>query len=173
MLRFAVVKALAAHGVPVALLETEWRRPGVPDAVDLVVNTTPRVAVEFKYPREPRATNAPWTQHLGGMLRDFFRLAYMPADFGDRWCVQLLSVRMQQYLTGVADRSSVRLATTPGETSMLPMPAVRALPATATRPLARWLATEESIVARCVQSYPVGDLSLIVHEVHPVTAMPD
>ena len=46
-------------------IESEWRHPGVPDAVDPVVTRDPRAALEFKYPREPRETNAAWTQHLG------------------------------------------------------------------------------------------------------------
>jgi hypothetical protein len=48
------------------------------DAVDLVVSEPELAAIEFKYPREPRETNAAWTQHLGEALKDFYRLARMP-----------------------------------------------------------------------------------------------
>lgn len=119
VLRFAVVKALVAQGVHPDRLESEWRRSGVPDAVDLVVTTSPQAAIEFKYPREPRETSAAWTQHLGEVLRDFYRLAYMPADFQERWCVQLLSPRVRNYFSGVADRYDVHLAWRPGQTITL------------------------------------------------------
>lgn len=87
VLRFATIKGLVAQGVPADHLESEWRRPGVSDAVDLVVTHNPRAAFEFKYPREPRETNAAWTQHLGELLKDFYRLAHMPGDFEERRCV--------------------------------------------------------------------------------------
>ena len=103
VLRFAVVQELVSVGVSPAHIATEWRRPGVPDAVDLVVSQPTWTAVEFKFPREPREANAAWTQHLGEVLKDFYRLAMMPPEFVDRWCVQLLSNRMRRYLDGVAD----------------------------------------------------------------------
>ena len=37
VVRFATVQALVGHGVGPTRLECEWRRPGVTDAVDLVV----------------------------------------------------------------------------------------------------------------------------------------
>jgi len=77
VLRFATVKGLVAQGVPACHLEREWRRAGVPDAIDLVITKDPRAAIEFEYPREPRETNAAWTQHLGDLLKDFYRLANM------------------------------------------------------------------------------------------------
>lgn len=116
VLRFSPLQRLAGAGVATSRLEVEWRRAGVPDAVDLVVTSAPMSAVEFKFPREPRATNAAWTQHLGETLKDFYRLANMPADFDDRWCVQLLSRRVRRYFDGVADRHGVRLGSGPAST---------------------------------------------------------
>lgn len=100
------------------------------DAVDLVITQDPRAAIEFKYPREPRETNAAWTQHLGELLKDFYRLAHMPTDFDERWCLRLVSPRVQCYLTGVGDRLSVRLAQRPGHTTVLHAQDVRRLSAT-------------------------------------------
>lgn len=165
VLRFATVKGLVAQGVPAEYLETEWRRHGVSDAVDLVVTEDPRAAIEFKYPREPRETNATWTQHLGDLLKDFYRLAHMPSDFEKRWCVQLVSPRMQRYLSGVGDRAGVRIAEHPGQVTDLHADTVRGLPATATGILRRWLADEHTIHARCVGAYAVGELRLVVHDV--------
>jgi hypothetical protein len=65
VLRFATIQEPAAVGAAPARLESEWRRPGVPDAVDLVVTGPMAAAIEFKCPREPREANAAWTQHLG------------------------------------------------------------------------------------------------------------
>lgn len=167
VLRFATVKGLVAQGVPADHLESEWRRPGVPDAVDLVVTRDPRAAIEFKYPREPRETNAAWTQHLGELLKDFYRLAHMPTDFDERWCVQLVSPRVQRYLAGVGDRLGVNVAQSAGHVTDLRAEMVRGLPATATGLLGRWLEDARPVHARCVGSYAVGELVLLVHDVAP------
>lgn len=179
VLRFATIKALVRHGVAASHLEAEWRRRGVPDAVDLVITQQPRAAVEFKYPREPRETNAAWTNHLGELLKDFYRLAHMPADFTERWCVQLVSPRAQRYLEGVGHRHGVHIAQHPGHTTVLEPTAVRGLPPTASRLLTRWTAAADTsasalavtaadpVRARCVTSRQVGDLTLLIHQVHP------
>lgn len=165
VLRFATIKGLVAQGAPASDLESEWRRLGVADAVDLVVTRDPRAAIEFKYPREPRETNAAWTQHLGELLKDFYRLAHMPTDFDERWCVQLVSRRVQKYLDGVGDRYGVQIAAHPGQVTDLQAPAVRGLPATATGRLTRWLGDGRTVRATCVGAYEVGELLLMVHDV--------
>ena len=114
-------------------------------------------AIEIKYPREPRETNAAWTQHSGETLKDLYRLAHMPAEFTDRWCVQLLSTRMRRYLDGVANRHGVRLGLSPGETTVLDPAAVRGLPATAHRVLARWLEDLPAVTGTCVAAHRIGD----------------
>ena len=169
VLRFATIQQLVAAGVSPTRLEAEWRRPGVADAVDLVVSGSSSAAIEFKYPREPRETNAAWTQHLGEALKDFYRLADMPAQFTDRWCVQLLSGRMLRYLDGVADRHGVRFGLTAGQPTVLEPGRIRALPATAHRSLSRWLAGLPRVEAHCVAVHRIGnDLRLVVHSVASV-----
>lgn len=102
------------------------------------------------------------------MLKDFYRLAHMPADLEHRWCVQLLSARMRVYLSGVADRHDVHLAPTAGETTTLDPATVRALPATAKSRLPRWLDDLPTVTARCVSVHHVGtDLRLVVHQFSP------
>lgn len=166
VLRFAVVQELVAGGIRSSAIEVEWRRPGVRDAVDLVVTSPELVAVEFKYPREPRETNAAWTQHLGEALKDFYRVASMPAGFSQRWCVQLWSRRVNAYFDGVAVRNGLALATKPGQRTYLDPSIVRGLPATATGRLHRWMPDLPVVSAVCAASEWVSsDLLLIAHAV--------
>jgi hypothetical protein len=45
------------------------------DRIDLIARQSSGItAVEFKYPREPRQTQPPWPDHLGGVLSDTYRL---------------------------------------------------------------------------------------------------
>lgn len=172
VVRFATIEQLAAAGVAPSRLEAEWRRPGVPDAVDLIVFEPELAAIEFKFPREPRETNAAWTQHLGEVLKDFFRLAHMPDGFVHRWCVQLLSTRMRRYLDGVAERHGVRLGLAAGSDTLLDPASIRALPATARKGLSRWLDELPPIHARCIAAHPIGtDLRLTIHTVQPVSPL--
>lgn len=174
VVRFSTIQTLVDHGVPAGSLESEWRRGGVTDAVDLVVVDPPPAAIEFKFPREPRETNAAWTQHLGELLKDFYRLAYMPAEFGDRWCVQMLSGRVLRYLDSMGDKYRVRVAGKPGATTTLDPDAVRGLPATALGRLERWMHDPQPVTARCVGTYPAGGGSILaVHQVAPVTSIGD
>ncbi len=66
--------------VSAAAIEGEWRRPGARDS------STGRfgpewAAIEFKYDASLERQTPRWTQHLGEALKDFYRLATMPADF--------------------------------------------------------------------------------------------
>jgi hypothetical protein len=160
---------LVDAGVAPTSIESEWRRPGVRDAVDLVVTLPSLVAIEFKYPREPRETNAAWTQHLGEALKDFYRLATMPSEVSGRWCVQLWSTRVTRYFDGVAERHGVHLGIRPGQRTRLDREAVRSLPPTATGRLERWLPHLPDVTATCVAAEPVSaELTLLAHLVDPV-----
>lgn len=168
VLRFATVKAIGDQGVSPAHIQTEWRRHGVRDAVDLALLNEPRSAVEFKYPREPRETNAAWTQHAGETIKDFYRLAYLPSDFADRWAVQLVTPRFDRYITNFQEKYGIRLAMHPGHITALEPVAVRSLPATAARLLERWIDEPHTVRATCVAEYAVADLRLLVHQVEAV-----
>lgn len=172
VLRFSTIKALVSQGVPARDIEAEWRREGVKDAVDLVLLGEHAVAIEFKYPREPRETNAAWTMHLGELLKDVYRLAYMPPVFRQRLSVQLITPRMQRYLAGVVDRHSIEIGLSLGQRTVLSA-ATSGLPPTATRLLGRWVNDGAPVVARCVFELPVHELTLLVHEVDPNGATPD
>lgn len=168
VVRFATIEQLAAAGVAPGLLEAEWRRQGVPDAVDLVVLDPEWAAIEFKFPREPREKNAAWTQHLGEALKDFYRLAHMPPEFVQRWWVLLLSTRMRSYLDGVAEKRGVGFGLTPGAYTDLDPARVLKLPRTAKKGLNRWLDQLPPIHGQCVAAHPVGrNLRLTIHTVQP------
>jgi hypothetical protein len=172
--RFATIQELVTAGVAPADIMTEWRRSGVPDAVDLVVTKPTLAAVEFKFPREPRETNAAWTQHLGEVLKDFYRLAAMPAEVGDRWCVLLLSNRMRRYLDGVSNRHNVHVGSAAGELTRIDPDQVRGLPTTAVRILSRWMDRLPVLEARCAAVHRVGnDLRLVIHAVQPFASRTD
>lgn len=83
--------------------------------------------------------------------------------------MQLVSPRVQRYLSGVGDRSGVCIAEHPGQVTDLRAEFVRGLPATATGILRRWLDEEQTIHAQCVGSYAVGELRLVVHDVETWT----
>ncbi len=169
VVRFAALRILVAAGANPAQLRTEWRAaPSV--AVDMAVGQPVTSAVEFKFPREPVETNAAWTQHLGELLKDFYRLAQLPAQVTDRWCVQVISERMRRYLDGIADRYGVRLAMVAGETTVLEPQVHQVLPATAARLLAPW-ADGFAVTARCTDVLTAGTgLRLVVHHVDATTA---
>lgn len=163
VVRFATIRALTSAGVSPALVHTEWRGGG--PAIDLAVGRPVMAAVEFKFPREPVATNAAWTQHLGELLKDFYRLAHLPMHVSERWCVQVISERMRRYLDGVADRCGVRLAMTAGETTVLEPGIHGVLPATAARLVSPWV-NSEAVTARCTDVLAAGaGLRLVLHRV--------
>ncbi len=164
VLRFASVRHLAHHGVQPAAMRNEWRQAGI--SVDLAVGEPVHTAVEFKYPREPNETNAAWTQHLGELLKDFYRLAHLPEQVAERWCVQLVSDRLRRYLDGVERNYGVRLPMKAGDSTVLDAPGQRALPATAWRLISPWVDETDSVRARCVQVADAGaGLRLVVHRV--------
>lgn len=168
VVRFALVQELVSAGVSPTSIEVEWRRPGITDSVDLVLTGHPWAAVELKYPREPRVMNAAWTQHLGEVLKDFYRLATMPSEFEDRWCIQLWSRRVNQYFEGVDERHGVRLGLRPGLRTDLSPTTVSALPKTATGALGRWMPDLPAVSAVCVAAERVSDdLQFVVHRVEP------
>ena len=102
-----------------------------------------------------------------------YRLAHMPIDFSDRWCVQLLSNRMIRYLDRVADRHGVRLGLRPGEITVLDPRVVQGLPGTARKALERWQADTKTVRAVCQATHEIGnELRLVAHSVEPASAGP-
>lgn len=168
VLRFAAVEALVAHGMQPTQLQAEWRpQPGV--SVDLALGVPVTDAVEFKYPREPRETNAAWTQHLGEILKDRYRLAVLPRQVATRLSVVLASDRLLRYLTGVSDRYGIPLGLAAGQVTTLTDQHIAVLPATARGLLAAWAGRGLEIVTRSESVYQVAPgLRLLVLDVSPV-----
>ncbi len=109
VVRFSSIRALVDAGVSPDRLRVEWAPPVLRGGkVDLVVDDPVAAAVEFKYPREPRTTNPPWTQHLGQMLADVYRLAVLPG-VGTRLAAIIATDRLSRFLSGTADRYGVDL----------------------------------------------------------------
>lgn len=171
VVRFATVRALGRAGVPPARLRTEWRVAG--QSIDLAVGEPVRTAVEFKFPREPSETNAAWTQHLGELLKDFYRLAHLPASVEERWCVQVVSERLRRYLDGVETRHGVRLSMTAGDVTTLPQEIHQLLPRTAATILAPWALSPGAVFARCAHTLDAGaGMRLVVHSVRAADPRP-
>jgi hypothetical protein len=172
VVRFATVKALVSSGVAPERIRAEWRpQRGV--TVDLVVDDPVTAAVEFKYPREPTETNAAWTQHLGELMKDYYRLAVLPEYVTTRWCVQLMSNRLRRYLDGVARNHGVRLGMIAGDVTTLTRGSIAAVPATARGSLTSWAAEDVVVSARCVDVLDVGaGLRLLTHLVQPAEPGP-
>jgi hypothetical protein len=170
VVRFATVRALVDAGVDPVRLRSEWR-PARNQAIDLVVDDPVSAAVEFKYPREPHETNAAWTQHLGEVVKDFYRLATLPEHVGQRWCVQVVSARLRRYLDGVSTRTGVSVAAVAGGVTTLTPAGLAGLPATARNLLGPWHDPPVSVTACCVHVLPIGDgLTLTAHLVERATA---
>jgi hypothetical protein len=172
VLRFATVKALVAGGVSPEHLRAEWR-PARGQSIDLAVGDPVKTAIEFKYPREPTEVNAAWTQHLGELMKDYFRLAALPETVETRWCVQLRSARLRRYLDGVAENHGVRLVVPAGDTATLSAQSIAGVPATARNLIGAWASLPGIVRARCVNVLDVGaGLQLVTHEVAAAETSP-
>jgi hypothetical protein len=174
VVRFTTVRALLTAGVAAPDIRVEWRPPELRGgAVDLVVGSPVASAVEFKYPREPNETNAAWTMHLGEVIKDFYRLAALPAHVGDRLCVQVVSTRLRRYLDNSADRHRLTIGAHGGEMTAFTPDAIHGLPETARRVLGGWADVTWSVRATCTTVLPIGpNLRLLVHRVDMRDAVP-
>jgi hypothetical protein len=127
-------------------------------SVDLVVDTPLKAAVEFKFPRDPSILNAPDTMTHGGILKDFFRVASLPAEL-DRWVVLLLHERLRGYLER---RTEPRWDFAAGRVLDLPRGLPSRLPATAQRSLHPYLAATARFT--CPFVFIVADLVLATYQ---------
>jgi hypothetical protein len=106
-LRFATIRAAAAAGSEPTGMRVELPHPTIAGArVDLAVGQPPGTLVEFKYPREPRDTNAAWTMTLGEVLKDFYRLSAYPGRV-TRVFAYAESRRLRRYMLGAAEKYGI------------------------------------------------------------------
>jgi hypothetical protein len=172
VVRFATVRSLVSHSVPAADIRAEWRPTQLHGgSIDLALGDPVKVAIEFKFPREPTATNAAWTMHLGEVLKDVYRLAALPATVTERLCVQVVSTRLRRYLDASATKYGIGIGAHGGEVTSLGPDTIRRLPETARGVLGRWTEVNWSVRATCRTVLAIGpDLRLLVHDVEPAAA---
>jgi hypothetical protein len=134
--------------------------------VDLVVTGSKgRTVVELKYPRGSRSGVSPDTMTLGELLRDFLRVAVVPAE--DRWVVIVLAPDLRRYL---GRRGAQVWADEPGQELVLQREVLEALPKT-TRDAIGSLEWVLPVRATCVVAAPVDvDLALFAYRVEAPAA---
>jgi hypothetical protein len=135
--------------------------------LDLVVGVPgeARVVVELKYPRGSRSGISPDTMTLGELLRDFLRVAVVPAQ--DRWVVIVLAPELRRYL---ARRGTSVWVDEPGQVLVIERAMLEALPKTARDAIGalEWLLP---VRATCVVAAPVDvDLALFAYRVEAPAA---
>jgi len=158
------VLALERAGVTASRLATEHFAPAlVGGKLDLVMDPLDGVVIELRYPRDSRTGFSPDTMTLGELIRDFLRVAAVPAR--ERWVVQVVNPRLQRYLLAVHGRRQLHWAVVAGETLVLHPDTVGGLPATA-RTAIGGAALRETATATCVLAEPVDDdLALYAYSV--------
>lgn len=153
--RMETVLSLDEAGVPGSRLAAEVRAPELAGGkLDLVVDPPSGLVVEFKYPRDSLTGISPDTMTLGELLRDFLRVAVVPAR--ERWVVQVLNARLVAYLLRLEQRHPLRWPFAVGGTFELHPDVLAGLPQTATRAIGN-AALPHSIEATCVAAERVGD----------------
>lgn len=171
--RLETVLVLEQFGVAPGRLAAEVPAPELAGGkLDLAVDFPGGAVVELKYPRDSRTGFSPDTMTFGELLRDFLRVAAVPA--GDRWVVQLLNDRLVRYVASAGLRHGLGWAESVGGTVTLPAAALSALPVTAARAIGT-AAVPGTVTATCAVLEPVGDgLSLYAFRVDalPVSVSP-
>jgi hypothetical protein len=160
--RMCSILSLQATGVAPGDMTIEVFDPVLKGGkVDLVVGPPEhRTVVELKYPRGSRTGISPDTMTFGELLRDFLRVALVPA--ADRWVVTVLEPELRRYLSR---RDSPVWADTPGAEMVLEREVLEGLPKTA-RDAIGPLAWRLPVRAECVVAAPVDvDLALFAFRV--------
>lgn len=153
--RMETVHALDAVGVAADRLTAEYLAPELSGGkLDLVVDPPGGVVIELKYPRDSRTGPSPDTMTVGELVRDFLRVAAVPAS--ERWVVQLLNPRLLRYLTGIHRRHPLQWAVAEGTILELHPDTLAGLPETARRAIGV-VALQETVTAKCVLAEPIDD----------------
>lgn len=162
--RLETVLALEAAGVPAARVAAEVFAPELSGGkLDLVVDPPGGAVIELKYPRGSRTGISPDTMTFGELVRDFLRVAVVPAR--TRWVVQVIEDRLARYITGICHRHGLSWTTTPGERLVLSAAALATLPQTAAQAIGL-AARAGTVAATCMVATPVTDgLTLYAYDV--------
>jgi hypothetical protein len=155
VVRMETVLALASADVLPGRLAVEHLAPELAGGkLDLVLDPPDGVVVELKYPRDSRTGFSPDTMTLGELVRDFLRVAAVPAQ--QRWVVQVLNPRLVRYLAGLAARHQLHWALTEGDRLELHPLVLTRLPKTAITAMGR-ATLPETVTAHCTVVAPIGD----------------
>lgn len=153
VVRMETVLALGTAGVAPGRLGLEYIAPELGGGkLDLVIDPPDGVLVELKYPRDSRTGISPDTMTLGELVRDFLRVAAVPAQ--QRWVVQVLNPRLARYLAGLAARLGLHWALEEGDELELHPDVIAGLPKTATTAIGR-AAMPETVIGRCEVVAPI------------------
>lgn len=153
--RFAAVVALTTRGVDPSRIAAEVLVPVLAGGkLDLVLDPPAGTVIELKYPRDSRTGSSPDTMTFGELLRDFLRVAAVPAD--DRWVVQVLNARLLRYVRGILDRHQLAWAWEPGAVMELHPDALAGLPGTTVKAIGT-AALPGVVTATCRVVAPVDD----------------
>jgi hypothetical protein len=169
IVRLESVLALEHAGVAASRMRSEVFVPQLTGGkLDLVVDPPDGAVIELKYPRSSATGISPDTMTFGELVRDFLRVAVVPAR--DRWVVQVLEDRLARYIRGICGRHALTWATAQGERLVLPAAALGTLPRTAIQAIGAATAAG-TITATCAVVAPVGDaLTLYAHAVDAAAA---
>lgn len=161
------VLALEAADVLPGRLAVEYRVPELRGGkIDLVLDPPGGCIVELKYPRDSRTGFSPDTMTLGELVRDFLRVAAVPAS--DRWVVQVLNSRLQRFLAGLQHRHGLAWPLRQDDPVALEPVVLAGLPATAVNAIGA--AALEAVVlgrAKVVEQID-GELTLFAYAVDEV-----
>lgn len=153
--RLETIMVLCELGAAPEQMVNEYLAPElVGGKIDLALDPPRGTLIEFKYPRDSRTGFSPDTMTLGELLRDFVRVASVPAE--QRWVVQVLGTRLTRYLQGVQARHGLHWATTPGTEFYVSPQTLLGLPATARQSLGTW-PTGTGITGRCAAAERIDD----------------
>ena len=166
-LRMATVLALERSGVSTNDLAIEVADPLlIGGKLDLVIGPAEaRTVIEIKYPRGSRTGVSPDTMTHGELLRDFLRVALVPA--WDRWVVIALGQDLRRYLTR---RGPALWSDAVGKPFVLERAALELLPKTALDGIGP-LAYRLPVRAMCAASIPIDvDLGFFAFRIEAPTA---
>ena len=172
VLRFETVLALDEFGVSADRLRVEVLDPALAGGkLDLVVDPPRGTVIEFKFPRDSSTGFSPDTMTMGELLRDFFRVAAVPAE--DRWVVQLLNTRLVRYLEAAHSRYGLGWVDAPGQVLELAPRTVSSLPSTARRAMGD-MSFGGGVSATCTVAQQVASqLILLAYRVDALRSVSD
>ena len=161
VMRFATVLELERRGISPERMRPEYQAPLVGGKIDLAIDDPPTVAIEFKFPRDSRTGISPDTMTLGELLKDFYRLAFLPIE--ERWVVQMVNDRLARFLDR---RPEFRWVWEKDEELLLREGLLLSLPLTARRVFTRVESiAEREVKAKCAGSHRFGGWTLAVYEI--------